>query len=310
MRKPAVANRCGGRLLVLLMLGCASAASARDFDDDAGPGWRPFASVTPWTQGGADLEAGGDFRASGTILRAGVSGPAGDGGRSGLTLSYDRTDYRFSAPAAFGGTAPWDDVRHIGLSVPLWFPGSNEWSFLVNPSIDSFMEDGAKTSESIVYGAVLAVVKRFGPDRRLGLGVGVFDQLEEVKAHPVILVDWAFTDRLRLGNPLAAGPTGGAGLELTYRLDSGWELGGGGARRVTRFRLDEAGPFPNGVGEQRGYPVFAHVGRRFDRAFRLDVYAGATFGGELRVDNASGNELIRQDFDAAPLVGVTLTARF
>jgi hypothetical protein len=310
MRKPAEANRYGGRLLVLLMVGCASAASARDFDEDTAPDWRPFASVTPLVQGSADLEAGGDFRASGVIVRGGVSGPAGDGRRAGLVLSYDRTDYRFSTPAAFGGTAPWDDVRHIGLSAPLWFPGSDGWSYLVNPSIDSFMEDGAKTSESIVYGAVLAAVKGFGPDRRLGFGVGVFDQLEEVKARPVVVIDWAFTDRLRLGNPLAAGPTGGAGLELIYRFDSGWELGGGGARRVTRFRLEEAGPFPNGIGEQRGYPVFAHVGRRFDRALRLDVYAGAIFGGELRVDNASGDELIRQDFDAAPFVGVTLTGRF
>ena len=74
--------------------------------------------------------------------------------------------------------------------------------------------------------------------------------------------------------------------------------------------LDEAGPFPNGIGEQRGVAAFVHAGRPLGDAIRFDLYAGAILGGELRVENARGDELIKEDFDTAPLFGATLTARF
>jgi hypothetical protein len=99
-------------------------------------------------------------------------------------------------------------------------------------------------------------------------------------------------------------------VELNYRFDNGWVLGGGAAYRALRFRLREDGPFPNGIGEERGVPGFVHAARALGRTLRLDLYAGAIFGGELRVENASGDELITDDFDAVPFLGATLTARF
>ncbi len=43
---------------------------------------------------------------------------------------------------------------------------------------------------------------------------------------------------------------------------------------------------------------------------RLHLYAGMVVGGELRVENPSGGLLHEEDFDPAPLFGVTFTARF
>jgi hypothetical protein len=272
--------------------------------------WRPTASVAPWTQGNADLEAGGDFRASGLILRAGVAGPVGKGNQGGLTFNYDFTDYRFSSPAGFGGVAPWDDVHRIGLSAPFVIRGTGGWGFLVTPSFDYFMEEGARSSEALSYGAVLAAAKRFDADRQIGFGFGVFDQLEEVKLFPFIVVDWKLGDRWRLANPLPAGPTGGAGLELNYRFDSGWTLGGGAAYRSVRFRLSEDGAVANGIGESRSVAAFLHAGRDLGPNARLGFYAGALFAGELRVENASGDELARQDFDPAPFFGAAFTLRY
>jgi hypothetical protein len=299
-------------LAALLVLGGApDALLAQSSGATASPPrWQPFASVTPWGQGSAELDAGGDFRASGAIVRAGVSGPVGNGHRAGLTLSYDYTDYRFSAPTAFGGFAPWDDVQRIGLGAPLLFRGSTGWSYLVTPLVDYIGEDDAKSSETVTYGAVIGASKHFDSDRQLGFAVGVFNQLEKVRVYPFILVDWKVTDRLRLVNPLLVGPTGGAGLELNYRFDGGWILGGGAAYRTIRFRLKETGAFPNGIGEQRGVAGFVHAARPLGRALRLDLYAGAIFGGELRVENASGDGLITEKFDPAPLVGATLAATF
>lgn len=273
-------------------------------------GWRPFASVAPWTQGDADLEAGGDFRASSVILRAGVTGPIGKGHRGGLTFSYDFTDYEFSSPAGFAGSAPWNDLHRIGLSAPLLLRGEGGWAFIVTPSFDYFMEQGARSSEALGYGAVLAAAKRFDADRQIGFGLGIFDQLEEVKLFPFIVVDWKLGDRWRLANPLPAGPTGGAGLELDYRFDNGWTLGGGAAYRSARFRLSEDNVVANGIGETRSVAAFLHAGRELGSNARVGFYAGALLAGELRVESASGEQLARQDFDPAPFLGAALTLRY
>jgi len=272
------------------------------------PGWQPSATFTPWFRGRADFGGGGGFEASGGMIRAGLDGPVGNGLRAGLTLSYDFTHYAFSSPGAFG-VAPWSDVHRVGLSVSILIQGPAEWSFLASPSLDYFLEDGADSSKAATFGGVLAVSRWYGPDLRLGLGAILFDRLGQFVVIPFPLIDWKITDRLRLANPLAAGPTGGAGLEISYAIDGGWTFGAGGAYRSVRFRLREQGPTPNGIGGERAVPAFVHAGRRFGRSIALDVYAGALLGGQVSVED-SGGRVTEQDFDPAPLIGGTLSARF
>ena len=294
---------------MLAVGGASQSALAQTSNQSPASGWRSFVTVAPFFQGDADLDGGGDFRKSGILFRGGASTTVGDGHRAGLTLNYGYTDYRFSSPTAFGGRAPWDDIHRIGLGVPLVFQGTNGWSYLVTPSVDLSMEDGADTGEAFEYGAVFAVAKRFDPDRQIGLGVGIFDTFEKTSVFPFILVDWKLAERLRLVNPLAPGLTGGAGLELSYKLDDDWTLGAGGTYRSMRFRLDENGRFPNGIGEERGVVAFVHADRRFG-ALQLNVYAGAVFAGRLKVEDANGDTLVKEDFDPAPLVGASLSFAF
>jgi hypothetical protein len=42
----------------------------------------------------------------------------------------------------------------------------------------------------------------------------------------------------------------------------------------------------------------------------LHFYAGAVVAGQLKVDNPSGDTLHEEDFDPAPFVGLTFSARF
>ena len=125
-----------------------------------------------------------------------------------------------------------------------------------------------------------------------------------------MLVDWRISDRWRLVNPLPAGPTGPAGLELDYRFDGGWSAGLGAAWRNVRFRLSEDGAVPGGIGEERGVPVFFRTTRTFGEQMSLNLYAGLVTAGQLRVEDPSGNELRQVDFDAAPLFGANFSARF
>jgi hypothetical protein len=274
------------------------------------PPWSRFASVTPVHQWDADIDRGGSMGVTGAIVRVGTAGMAGPATFAGVTLSYDYFDYHFSNPVAFGGAAPWSTVQRVGFSVPINHQLNDGWAITFVPSFDWFGERGAKGSESLAWGAVFAASKTFAEGRRLGLGLGAFDRFEDTTVFPYVVVDWPLTPRLKLTNPAAAGPTGPAGLELRYRTDSGWDLGAGGAYRSTRFRLSSSGQVPNGVGEERGLPLFLRASRELGPATSLSVYAGAIVAGSLRLEDSNGNKLVGEDFGTAPFVAATLNLRF
>ena len=290
--------------LLAAALATAAAAQAQE------TGWRPFVSLTPVYQGSADLDGGGDYSIWSAIVRAGVSGAIGGGNRAGVTLNYDYSDHSFSNPVRFGGAAPWNIVQRYGASVPLSFGLRDGWSVGLVPSFDWFRENGADAGDAFTWGGIVSATKRFADGNRLGFGMGLFDRIEETSVFPFLLVDWRISDRWRLVNPLPAGPTGPAGLEIEYRLDGGWDVGLGAAWRSTRFRLSKDGTVANGIGEERGVPVFLRATRTLAEQMSLNLYAGLVTAGQLRVEDASGNELHEVDFDPAPLFGATFSARF
>jgi hypothetical protein len=84
----------------------------------------------------------------------------------------------------------------------------------------------------------------------------------------------------------------------------------GAAWRSTRFRLSESGPVANGIGEETGVPVFLRATRSFGPNATLYLYAGAVTAGSLTVEDAAGQVLREVDFDTAPLLGITFSARY
>jgi hypothetical protein len=294
-------------MAVLALCLAASEGQAQEGSSSTAGAFRPSLSVTPYYQGKADLDGGGSFSTAGAITRLGVTTRLGDKGFWGLVLNYDYTDYRFSDAGGFGGAAPWNDVERVGLGVPFNLITGN-WGWLIAPSVDYFREKGAVWNDSLTYGAIFSGARMFSSGR-LGLGLGVFNRLDEVKVFPFVAIDWRLSENWRLTNPLAAGPTGPAGIEARYVFASGWEIGAGGAYRSVRFRLNDSGPAVGGIGEERGVVAFLHVSRALDRRLSLDFYAGAVFDGRLKLEDSQGNTLTQVDFDTAPLVGLTLSAR-
>jgi hypothetical protein len=156
----------------------------------------------------------------------------------------------------------------------------------------------------------LGFSKIYSPKLVLGIGAGVFRQIDETKVFPFLIVNWQIDDKWRLSNPFRGGPAGGAGLELVYTIDDNWEAAGGGTWRDYRFRLSENGPNPNGIGQNQGIPLFARLSRRLGPNARLDLYAGAVVAGEIKLRDSGGNTLVSSDYNAAPLVGLTLRGNF
>lgn len=267
-------------------------------------------AVTAVHQFDSDLDAGGSAGWSTVILNGAWTRQVSPQLGVGLTLRYDYEKWSFSNPAAFGGKAPWDQLNALALGFPLDYAYAPDLRFSVTPAIEWAYETGASTSDVVNYGAVMSVTRIFSPTLVLGAGVGVFRQIDETKVFPFLIVQWQIDERWRLANPFRAGPAGGAGLELAYAVDDHWEIAGGGAYRSYRFRLADTGIAPGGVGEHRFFPLFVRATRKFGPATRLDFYVGASLGGQVSVDSAQGAAVGRDDYKAAPALGLTLLHRF
>jgi len=261
-------------------------------------------------QFGTAIPGGGEFRVSRTFVNADAMGTTGFPAWLGLGLTYDREEYAFSAPSGLSVPAPWGTIHRIGFSPSIIHSISPDWRVLVSPSIGYAGEEGADPGDALVYGVVLSATKTIGPDLSLGLGAGAFRQIERWRVFPFLSVRWRINDRWRLSNPLRVGPAGPAGLELAYSLDENWEAAAGGAYRSYRFRLDEDGTVPGGIGENRGIPLFARLSRTWRHGWRADVYAGVLLGGKLGIENGRGDQVGSASFDPAPLAGLFVTRKF
>jgi hypothetical protein len=274
------------------------------------PGSAYSYAIAPFYHADSDLDAGGEASFAGVFTSLGRRWALDERSSLGFRLGFEYEDWDFSGPAAFGGAEPWSEVYRLGLSLPYTYTTGNGWLWTATPTVGYSGESGASSSDAIEYGATLSVAQRVRPDLLLGLGVGVFEQIEDTTAYPFVIVDWRIDERWRPANPLPAGPAGGAGLELSYALSGDWEAGLAAAYRSKRFRLDSDGPFPDGVGEHRYIPVVARIGRSLSEGVSLDFYLGFETGSKLRVEDRNGNRLFSDDQDPGVLVGMSLVGRF
>ncbi|NDY74827.1 hypothetical protein G3N28_23010, partial [Desulfobacter hydrogenophilus] len=139
-------------------------------------------SVTPAYQGKEDLRTGGQLGAHSAIVRASYTNSLNDGSFFGLTLGYDYKDYDISRHTALGAEPPWTIVRHIGVGAPIFLAGSGSWGYYLSPALEISRADGAKWSDSLQYGGLVAAIKQVDAQRRIGFGISLSEALERVYA--------------------------------------------------------------------------------------------------------------------------------
>ncbi len=267
--------------------------------------------ATPVYQFETSLDKGGDFSVSQIFFGFDATSPVSRKALLTLSLNYNLADYDFSGVPGFTGTAPWNRTQYFGITPRLFIRGTKQWNYIVAPTVGWSAATDAALSDGLVYGASF-IAARTTVSRRLTIGpaVGLFRQVERTIFFPFLLINWKITDHLTLANPFRAGPAGPGGLELVYTPNAKWEFGGGGAARISRFRLSDDGPVPDGVGQQSGLPLFARVTRKFGPRFKMDFYAGVDVAGQLRIDDSHGDSLAIDDYDPAPILALTFAGRF
>jgi hypothetical protein len=227
-----------------------------------------------------------------------------------LGTSYDVSEYKFAGQPADPWSDPWGSINSTDVGLRTIFPGSGKWSYFLAGSLDWSWEEGASAPDGLVYGIITSGTHSFRYDRRLGLGIGVFNGLEELKIFAYPTVSWRFNENLTLKNPLQAGPVGPAGLELVYNASNKWEIGSGAAYRSLRFRLDGEGIGPDGFGDISGIPMWFRTTHQSGSGWKFGLYAGIVLSGDAVVEDRDGRRLQSRHFDPAPLAALTLERDF
>jgi hypothetical protein len=299
-----------GAILLLLLVHPAFLSAQMMVPLETGQGLRFWASAGSFYQFKSDVTGGGNFSVSRYSLMVGGSAPIDEKIGIGVGLTYNFEDYDISNLKGFPVANPWNKIDRVGLGARLTYKVGENWGLHVGPIVQYAGERGADFGDSLMYGGIIAATYRASRDFAIGFGAGVFYRLEETRVFPSLFISWKITDRLHLGNSYRLGPTGPAGLELTYVLDKNWQLGAGGGYRSSRFRLDSNGPIPSGIGENDSWPVYVRLSRRLWQTVNIDLFGGGAFGGKLRLDDRSGHEINSVTYNTTPLVGLSLRGVF
>jgi hypothetical protein len=268
------------------------------------------AAVTGYTQFNTKLDSGGRFNWAGGLGSASLTRQITPQLSIGLAARYEYQSWNFNEPDAFGNVAPWKNLNAPSIGADFTYAWAPDLFIKVIPTVAWTYESGASTGDALTYGAVASVSKAFSPDLLVGLGVSAFRRIDKTQALPFLVVNWKINDKWRVNNPFAAGPAGGAGLEIVYTPNDLWEFAQGLTYRSYRFRLATDNATPSGIGENSFIPLFMRVTRKLTKDARVDFYGAIVTGGKLTVDTENGGGLYSDNYKIGPALGATLVVNF
>jgi len=200
-------------------------------------------------------------------------------------------------------------VQEFRISAPVRYLASPDWSFFAIPSVRFHAEDGASLGDGRTEGLLAGASYRVSDRLSIGPGFGAFSDLEDDGSlFPILVVDWQITDRVSLETGGGFAASRGPGLQLNWRHSEQWRFSVGGRYEESRFRLDDGGPAPGGIGETKSIPLYLQARYSLSPAASIGFVGGAEVGGELRVGDSDGNWLQSTDVDPVPFLGITFRA--
>ncbi len=255
-----------------------------------------------------NIDGGGDFN----VTRLGFALETSSQPLSELDLSvkfrYALDAYSFSGASTVG---VWDDVHTFGFQAMVSYRPSHEWTIFGGPILQISRESGADWDNAFSGGAVIGATYAYSEQLVFGGGVGVLSQLEDdVRAFPVLVLNWKINDELRLTTQGGGRSATGTGLELIYDPGDGWEFAFGGRYEFRRFRLDNSGVAPRGVAEETLLPFWIRASTQFSDNVTIDLYGGVALGGELLLEDENGNRIAKEDYDPAAFLGIFAKVTF
>ncbi|TPE44603.1 hypothetical protein [Amaricoccus solimangrovi] len=255
-------------------------------------------------RGNRDLDGGGAFSVSRNIVGVGVSRSLGGRDSIGLNFGAGVANYDFDDV-----TAPWSGIRELSLSLPVVFRASRSATVVAVPVVRYAGEGGVDLGDGATAGLIVGASWRFSDSFSAGPGFGAFTRLapeDGYELFPFLLVDWRITERLTLDNGRGFGASRGPGVGLNYELRDDLSAGLFVRFDSTEFRLDDHGPAPGGIGEDKATAVVATAAYRPGKGLDLTGFLGMEVGGQLTLKDSAGETIDKRDYDPAPILGAKL----
>lgn len=233
----------------------------------------------------------------------------------GLGFNYTGAWYNFAGATPLDpapGVEPWDAVTSLLIGPSLDVKLDEHWNAFGRVFVGFSGENNADAWNSATGGGAIGASYSFDKDLTLGLGVLGVSQIEDnALVIPLLIINWNITDSLRVTN--VAGPsayTTTNGLEIVWRMNEKFELSFGGRWELDRFRLDDDATNPNGVGQDKGLPIWIRGTFFASKTARIDLLGGVRIGSEFNLYDQNGNGLTSSDVDAQPFLGVFVSFEF
>lgn len=289
----------------------APAAAAQPAGVDTGP-WRTQLQGGAVHQFDADLDDGGSFSVNRAFVEAGLAYAFSPRDSVGVAFGYGYDGYDFDTGGdGLAALDPWGDINDFRVSFPLRAGIGDNIDLFAVPSVTWRGESGADLGDAVTGGGLLGATYRFGDDLRLGAGFGAFSEIEDnATVFPILLIDWQVTESWSIETGQGLGATRGPGLTVNWTGIDRWRFTLGGRWETWRFRLDDDGPAPGGVGEEEAVPIYLAATYDVIPTVQLGVVGGLDVAGSLTLEDEDGRELADEDFDPTPFLGATFRARF
>lgn len=258
-----------------------------------------------------DIDDGGDFAATRFSANAGAAVQLTEALSLNLNAGYERHEFRFSSVTNLGNE-PWENINILAMQAALGYQLNPHWTLFGSPLLSLAAEDGADLSNAYTGGVAFGAHYAHNENFNIGFGLGVISQLEDsIAVFPIIRFNWKIAEQwtLRSGS-FTLGVQGGAGLELEWQPCDNFALSAGVQYQLRRFRLNDSGVAPKGVGEESAVPVYLRMTWLPCQNFTVNGFAGVLFGGKLELFDEDGHSVGREDFDPAFVMGARVGVQF
>lgn len=282
----------------------ASLANAKTEEAPTPEGWLTRATLGYIHQTDADLDQGGDLGRDIAAIEASILYNQRDYGYQ-ASIQYVNSSYDFDGSSGWALVDPWDDINSWTLDFGGNWSMDENWRLFANAGINSTYESGADFDDGLTLSGLLGGMYHYSDTLSIGPGIIVSEELEDgTDILPILFINWQIAENWKLATSSGFGATQGPGLKLSYQTDSDFEVFAGLRSESMRFRLDREGIAPHGVAEDEYYRFAIGVDYRPSQAIQLQALIGYGFGGELKLDDANGNRIAKEDYDGSVILGL------
>lgn len=262
-------------------------------------------------QARTDIDGGGDFAVTRHALSGGAVIQLTDRLELNFNAGMERYEYRFSSVTRMGNE-PWENISIAGAQAALGLRLNDQWTLYGSPLVNLAAEDSADLADAFTGGVAMGFNYVHNAAFNFGAGIGIMSQLDDsVSIFPIVRFNWEMADQWTLRSGMfTLGVQGGAGLELEFRPIENVALALGAQYQQRRFRLDDEGIAPEGVGEEYAIPVYLRVTWFPCRNFTVSGFGGVLFGGGLALYDEDGHKVAEKNFDPAFVFGARIGVQF